>query len=308
MIRKAFLLTALLVCSHAQEVSVFGAGNLDSAKPYGLTSSEKYILKNKQKLGSIDSKVKGVHSSIDLLNERIDGIESIYESDSQKLNKAVREVNKIVEDKDTQTQEIADIKSVLTQLMQMQEDNNAQNGRNIAALKSSIKKLTKLVNKINSNYISAKEFESNMQQFSKSGNVKTVKTKNKTTKSSKSNIDSTKSSKELMSDAKAHFKKQYYKHAIPIFEALIDKNYKPAESNFYLGEIWYYRKKYKDAIAYYKKSAMLYDKATWMPKLLLHSAIAFEKTGDIDNASSFYSTLIEVYGDSPEAKTAKQKL
>jgi TolA-binding protein len=45
-----------------------------------------------------------------------------------------------------------------------------------------------------------------------------------------------------------------------------------------------------------------------MPKLLLHSAISFEKLGDVDNASSFYSTLIDVYGDTKEAKIAKKKL
>ncbi len=307
MIRKSILLTALIICSHAQEVSVFGAGNLDSAKPYGLTSSEKYILKNKQKLGSIDSKVKGVNSSIETLNERIDGIESIYESDSRRLNKAVKEVNKIIEQKETQDAEIADMKSVLNQLMQMQEENNARTSKNISALKYSIKKLTKLVNKINTNYVSVKELEATMQQFSNGGSVKV---KSNTKKKSKSNIkiDSKKSSAQLMKEAKAYFKKQYYKNAIPIFEALLDKNYKPAESNYYLGEIWYNRKKYSDAIAYFKKSAMLYDKASWMPKLLLHSAISFEKLGDIDNASSFYSTLIEVYGDSKEAKIAKKKL
>jgi TolA-binding protein len=305
MIKKTILLTALVVCSHAQEVSVFGAGNLDSAKPYGLTSSEKYILKNKQKLGSIDSKVKGVNSSIEMLTERIDGIESVYESDSRRLNKALKEVNKIVEEKEAQDAKIEDMKSVLNQLMQLQEENNARTSKNIAILKSSIKKLTKLVNKINSNYISVKEFEATMKQFS-NGSAK-VTTKNKT-KSKSSKIDSKKSSAQLMKEAKAYFNKQYYKNAIPIFEALLQKNYKPAESNFYLGEIWYNRKKYSDAINYFKKSAVLYDKASWMPKLLLHSAISFEKLGDVDNASSFYSTLIDVYGDTKEAKIAKKKL
>jgi len=304
MIKKSILLTALIICSHAQEVSVFGAGNLDSAKPYGLTSSEKYILKNKQKLGSIDSKVKGVKSEVELLSERIDGIESIYESDSQRLNKAVREVNKIVEEKEIQDAQIADMKSVLNQLMQLQEENNARTAKNISALKSSIRKLTKLVNKINSDYISVKEFEATMRQFSSSG----VKVSKKTKTKSKTKLDSKKSSAQLLKEAKAYYKKQYYKNAIPIFEELLNRNYKPAESNYYLGEIWYNRKKYEDAIAYFKKSAMLYDKASWMPKLLLHSAISFEKLGDVDNASSFYSTLIEVYGDTKEAKIAKQKL
>jgi TolA-binding protein len=89
---------------------------------------------------------------------------------------------------------------------------------------------------------------------------------------------------------------------------LIAANYKPAESNYYLGEIWYYRKDYAKAISYFKKSALLYDKADWMPKLLLHSAISFEKTGDFKNAASFYETLMTNYPESKEAKSADKNL
>lgn len=304
MIKKIAFTCALLTLSSAQEVSVFGAGDLDAAQPYGLTSSEKHILNNKKQLGSIDNKVKTVKEQIDTINERLDGIESVYESDSMKLNKAVREVNRIIEDKETKDQEIADIKNILTQLMAMQEESN----KNIGALQSSLKKVTDLVNKINKEYVSAKELEMNMQQFANAKTTaKSTASSNKTT-SDKSGVDTSKSNEELMAEAKAHFDKQYYKYAIPIFETLLEKNYKPAESNFLLGQIWYFRKQYEKAISYYKQSAMLYDKASWMPTLLLHSAISFEKTGDIENASSFYNTLINVYGDSKEAKIAKQKL
>ena len=34
-------------------------------------------------------------------------------------------------------------------------------------------------------------------------------------------------------------------------------------------------------------------KAVYMPSLLLHSAISFEKTKDKENTKSFYSTLID---------------
>ena len=120
--------------------------------------------------------------------------------------------------------------------------------------------------------------------------------------------DLTLSNAELLEKAKDLFTKDYFTPAIPIFEDLIAKNYKPAESNFYLGEIWYYRKRYNDAINYFKKSALLYDKASYMPKLLLHSAISFENIKDLENAASFYSTLINVYPNSTEAQTANKNL
>lgn len=72
--------------------------------------------------------------------------------------------------------------------------------------------------------------------------------------------------------------------------------------------MWYYRDKYEKAINYFKKSAVLYDKASWMPKLLLHSAISFEKVKDFDNATKFYGTLIDVYPSSEEAKIATKNI
>ncbi len=111
-----------------------------------------------------------------------------------------------------------------------------------------------------------------------------------------------------MDEAIRLFKKDYFSKAIPMFEELINANYKPATNNYYLGEIWYYRKKYDDAIRHFKTSAMLYDKASYMPKLLLHSAISFEKTKDFSNAANFYSSLIDIYPDSKEAKQAAKNL
>ena len=93
------LLATLLISSTiagANEVSAFGAGNLDSKNPYGLSSAEKNILKNKKTLGSIDSKVKDVKYNLESINERIDGLESIYEGDSQKLNESVLKINEII--------------------------------------------------------------------------------------------------------------------------------------------------------------------------------------------------------------------
>ena len=111
-----------------------------------------------------------------------------------------------------------------------------------------------------------------------------------------------------MIEARLLFKKEYFTKTIHILNYLLKSNYRPAESNYLLGEISYYRKKYKDAISYFKTSAILYDKAKYMPKLLLHSAISFEKTNDLSNATSFYNTIIDVYPASNEAKSASKNL
>jgi TolA-binding protein len=173
---------------------------------------------------------------------------------------------------------------------------------------------------INREYVSASELRKNMDQFitraefeslKKSLGVKTQSSVSNTTDTKKENANKelTSSDKaEIMKEAKEQYEKKYFKYAIPKFEQLISLNYKPAESNFYLGQMWYVRKKYDLAISHFKKSAILYDKAAYMPTLLLHSAISFEKTNDKDNARSFYSTLIDLYPGSEESKIAKKNL
>ncbi|MDE6979196.1 MAG: tetratricopeptide repeat protein [Helicobacter sp.] len=95
--------------------------------------------------------------------------------------------------------------------------------------------------------------------------------------------------------------RQYLEHALA-------KQYKPATSLFYLGEIAYQQKRYADAIAHYKNSATRYDKADYIPILLLHSADCFEKIGDKTNAKTFLELLIEAYPKSKQAIEGKKKL
>ncbi len=312
---KLFLLSFYFSCTIAiaNEVSVFGAGNLNSNNPYGLSTTEKHILKNKKELGSIDSKVKNVKSTVDSVNERIDGLESIYEGDSQRLNSAILKLNDLVTNTETiknqsdkNSQDIENVKNVANQLLSMQEEITAENKKNIETIKLALSNLSKLVNEINTNYISSREFKSNMNQFVTLQEFNKRKTEK--TKSNSGNDFSSKSKKELLEDAKKLFKKDYFTKAIPILDYLKNQNYKPAETNYILGEISFYRKKYNDAIGYYKTSAMLFDKAAYMPKLLLHSAISFEKTNNVENASSFYNTLIDVYPQTDEATTANKNL
>lgn len=94
--------------------------------------------------------------------------------------------------------------------------------------------------------------------------------------------------------------KRYLEHSF-------EKQYKPATSLFYLGEIAYQQERYDDAITHYKESASRYDKAAYIPILLLHTADSFEKTGDKANAKKFLDTLIQSYSDSKEAKEARKK-
>ena len=309
---KKYLPLLLVVTSLtvAEEVSVYG----DSSASYNLTSTEKHILKTQTSVSNLSSKLDEINSLVNSINSRLNGLESTYEGDSARLNSKLNELQK----------------NGVSSDLGSNSDSTA-NQSDLNALKAALTKLTALVNKINSEYVSSTELEKNMQQFvtreefeavKKAMGVKTSSVApTKTTETKSASIDDSSSSTvsigevktaedkaKLMSEAKKDYDAKAYTTAIPKYEKLIEVNYKPAENNFYLGEMWYKRKKYDTAISHFKKSAMLNDKAAYMPTLLLHSAISFENVKDKENAKSFYGTLIELYPNSSEAKEAKTKL
>jgi len=287
----------VVVFVHA-ETSMFGAGDLNSPKPYGLTETEKVIVKNKQTIKNTEKKIYKVDTKLKDVYESVDGIESIIEGESQKLNELSKKFT-------TQTTEIGLLSETTqnhTKELELLKFQLEQNTQNIQTIKKSLDKLIATMNKINKDYISRKEFNKLLAMLDKKEAKKVVK------KTPKAGGVPNKPNKELMADVRVLFKKDYFTKAKPIIEHLIAKNYRPAENNYYLGEINYYRKNYKDALHYFKTSMMLYDKASWLPKLLLHSAISFEKLGDNENAQSFYSTIVDVYPDTAEAKEASKKI
>ena len=300
-----FVITSLTV---AEEVSVYGASNQDSS--YGLSASEKHILKNQSNISNLSSKLEEINSLVKSINGRLEGLESTYEGDSRKLNDLSLKLN--------QSSDLAS-----------NEQASNVNQSDLNSLKAALTKLTTIVNKINAEYVSSTELEKNMQQFvtreefeavKKAMGIKTPQGSSKTTVEAKEKIVDTTSavsSVELktaddkikfMADAKKDYDAKVYNSAIPKFEKLIEVNYKPAENNYYLGDMLFKRKKYDQAIVHFKKSAMLNDKASYMPTLLLNSAVSFENTKDKENAKNLYSTLIELYPNSKEAKTAKTNL
>lgn len=309
---KKYLPLLLVVTSLtvAEEVSVYG----DSSASYNLTSTEKHILKTQTSVSNLSSKLDEINSLVNSINSRLNGLESTYEGDSARLNSKLNELQKNGVSSDLGS-----------------NNDSTANQSDLNALKAALTKLTTLVNKINSEYVSSTELEKNMQQFvtreefeavKKAMGVKTSSVSpTKTTETKSASIDDSSSSTasigevktaedkaKLMNEAKKDYDAKAYNTAIPKYEKLIEVNYKPAENNFYLGEMWYKRKKYDTAISHFKKSAMLNDKAAYMPTLLLHSAISFENVKDKENAKSFYGTLIELYPNSSEAKEAKTKL
>jgi TolA-binding protein len=114
------------------------------------------------------------------------------------------------------------------------------------------------------------------------------------------------SNPDIFKDGVEMFRLAKYKEAIKLFKHLITKHYRPATDNFYIGESYYYLNEYSLAVKHYKDSVSIYDKSSFMPTLLLHSAISLEKIGDSREAQIFYKVLQTQYGDTPEGKKASE--
>jgi len=167
-----------------------------------------------------------------------------------------------------------------------------------------LQKLAGMIDEINANYVRRDELNNVLSK-----STKTVTSK-KVVKSSTSQANSLegKSNATLYSEGVRHFVKKRYSEAKKRFTITDTKGHKPAASNYYLGEIAYYTKQYEDAIFYFKKSAGLYDKASYIDTLLLHTAISLDKTGEKAQARIFYENIIENYSGKKTAQIAKDRV
>ncbi|MCK5294792.1 MAG: hypothetical protein KAJ49_09080 [Arcobacteraceae bacterium] len=323
--RVLFFLVILIVSLNSKEVSVFGAGDVDSSSPYGLTNAEKVIYKNtkkisniKNKINKINNNINNIESSYEDLIQKLEGMESVYESDSKSLyrtKKVLSLINNSIEANSVNievtsinlaknsillkqviinSKKLLELENKIDNFISLQEKNNK-------IVEKTLKNTTKLINDINSKYITKKQFDELITFVNK---------KNKPIKSSSKKHKKVvkRTNKELLKHAISLFKNNYLTKSKPMFIKLVNAKYKPAQSNYYLGEIFFYKKRYKDAIHHYKTSMMLYDQASYIPRLLLHSAISFEKTNDKENAINFYSTLVDAYPETKEAVEANKKL
>lgn len=164
-----------------------------------------------------------------------------------------------------------------------------------------LKKLASMIDEINANYVTKKELQDAL------GKKSAVKPSIKASNTKKASLQG-RSNAKLYSEGVRYFVKKRYDEAQKRFTITDTKGYKPAASNYYLGEIAYYTKKYEDAIFYFKKSAGIYDKASYIDTLLLHTAVSLEKSGDKSQAKAFYENIIENYAGKKTANIAKERL
>jgi TolA-binding protein len=214
-----------------------------------------------------------------------------------------RQIAQLRERIDGLTTVVEGLSATLNELQQRQSLSGDTGGdRDQTAL---LKELGNMIDHINANYVSKAELQKIL-----SGDTKIAAKPQSTTVDQKKNDEKleTKSASTLYSEGVRLFQKKRYDEAKKRFVLTDTRGYKPAASNYYLGEIAYYTGHYDDAIFYFKKSAGLYDQAGYIDVLLLHTAVALEKTGDKKQAKRFYENIVANYPGKKTAQIAEKKL
>ncbi|EAI3823827.1 tetratricopeptide repeat protein [Campylobacter coli] len=298
------------------ESSAFGAGDLTSDSPYGLTSGEKLL---KEKLDTLSNNDAQVNSRISEIEQRVEGLQSTLEginSQYAKSNSRLTQLETNFEAMENNlSTELQNLKAYVEESRKIQDTNNKQ-------IKKILAELSSLVDSINANYVSKDDLNDFNLSAKNTLVVPTSDDKNATSlkennasvipvkeKEVKQIDDSWKKKKnnEILDLAIKDLNDNSYENSKTKLNYLISKQYKPARANFWLGEIEYKQKKYNNAIAYYKTSSALSTKGDYFPKLLYHTAISLDKIGDPKTANGFYKALKTNYPNSPEAKASPNR-
>lgn len=278
----------LTISASATEPSVFGAGDLNSPNPYGLTHEEKLILENKKELQTVIQKNNMQNAKVETVTERLDGMQGIIEGLGQRSNEQSIILQKLQE-------QLTPDSNGSVSLDDLSKQVNA-NTENIAQFKTLLEELSHAVDEINMNYVSKEQFAVLIKQLKVSVPDRTIAPSAKM-----SNADIEKEANKLFGQKK-------YDEAQSYFEQMVQKKYKVSDAYYMIGETQFERKKYKEAVLSYKESASRNEKALYMPTLLLHSGISMEKTGDTATAKAFYQATISKYSGSGASKEAQERL
>lgn len=212
-------------------------------------------------------------------------------SDEASLQQKINEQNEKIDGLASVVEGLNDKIQALEEIIKNKDTQNDETAKN----EKLIKDLAKMIDDIDSKCVKRDELQAILG---------TQKKSNDDARSMPVSNDKNK----MLEEAKTFFRSKEYKKSKEYFLELDKQNYKMAVTNYYLGEIAYYEKNYKDALYYYKKSAKLDSNASYVDTLLLHSGISLESTNDNTGAKKFYELIIDKYPQKPSAKIAQQKL
>ena len=247
-----------------------------------LTPQEKAILENRENIEDLQKKVNTLQKTVNEINFKLLNYD-------ETLNK-LQSFNTLLDEISTAKQDI----DVLKKDMNETKIKVAQLEENITAIQKTLKHIIR-VQKIQNR---------NIQNLKQSIKILINELKQKQAAAA---VDIP--PKEAMQKAKDLYEKGELDKAKELFLYTLSKQYLPATSAYYLGEIAFKKGHYDQALGYYKKSVEFYPKKTsFTDQLLYHTAISFQKLGNKEAAKLTFKKLIHDFPDSKYSALAKKEL
>ncbi|MCI7765661.1 tetratricopeptide repeat protein [Helicobacter sp.] len=275
------------------------ANLLFAEEPSAFNAGGDTLMKTKEQI--IDEKLFNLSSKVKNLEVSQEGLKSVFEGQLQRIQEVSHELNTRVDENNAT---IANIKEYM-------EANFATQNENIQKLQQSIAALGELIQKVDMQTKSEIDVIKKMLLDEGQQEKKEVKKNNSNPRQIDAKVAEELRDKplaEVFAEGEKLLEQKQYKIASEYFKKAVDGHYKPARGNYLLGESAFYQGKYEEAIQYYKISAERYDKADYMPLLMLHTAQAFKKLNNNENALKFLESLVALYPDSKESQEAKKLL
>lgn len=265
----------------------------------GATKKELKTLQSTNK--NLENLAIDYSARIQTLEQSIDGMQSVLDGQSLRIKSLLDTIGK----QETSIQSLQSSLDYQGELVKQHSATIADMQKAIDQLNAKLSDLTTLTTKLNQEILAELRAESSGQSKSSSKSQTDKPSTKQADTGSQAEAFTKLSHKEVFDEARKLYKENKLLESKERYEWLVQRNYRPATSLYMLGEIEYQRGKFAEAIGFYKKSASIDDKASYMPILLWHTAWAFRYSKDMDNYNKFLDSLIRLYPESEQGKKAK---
>jgi TolA-binding protein len=243
-----------------------------------------------------------MENSVTELRNALEAFRSLTAGGNEKLYSVGKKLGQMESDLKLQGEYQKKIDGDIKAIRQDMAESDKRQAANDANLKAAIKELSSLIDTINSTYVHKNEMKAALAKL-----VKEIES-SRPVVSSKSSFKNKKAS-DIFAESKQDFKKKAFKESLRGFEYLAQhSDYKKAEVMYFLGEVYYQTGHFSKAVTAFKESAKMDDKAKYIPVLLFHTAICYDKMKKRKEAAKFYESLITLYPKSFLVESAKKRL
>ena len=269
---------------------------------------------------NLSSLVVDLQGRLEALEQMQYGIQSLYDAQGQKVQKLSEELeaqNIFMQETRARLEVLKDQFEQLRLTQAQNEENYRSAMKSLDGLGEKIKEVSQVGSALND--LVLKEFESVRAEFAKQADVIAKDQENiqklsleiekiyeeKKKIAERNAFKNPQKKLDVFKEAKSMYWGKNFDDARIRFAWLLEQGYEKAESSFFLGQIAFRQRRYNDAIVYFKQSAVLNDKASYMPVLLLHTIKSFQALNDNKSALTFAHSLLAYYPKSKEAAQAR---